>query len=89
MLSMPGGTTGLINIFEVDAETMTIDVDKYNADIAEYGLFTYEEFAELYPVSEMVFNAFDAQYFKVAIGKGILTYEMIGDLLLTYGEFLN
>ena len=89
MLSMPGGTTGLINIFEVNPETMTIDVDKYNADIAEYGLFTYEEFAELYPVSEMVFNAFDAQYFKVAIGKGILTYEMIGDLLLTYGEFLN
>ena len=89
MLSMPGGTTGLINIFEVNPETMTIDMDKYNADIAEYGLFTYEEFAELYPVSEMVFNAFDAQYFKVAIGKGILTFEMIEDLLITYGEFLN
>ena len=89
MLSMPGGTTGLINIFDVNAETMTIDIDAYNADIAEYGLFTYEEFAELYPVSEMVFNAFDAQYFKVAIGKGILTFEMIEDLLITYGEFLN
>ncbi len=89
MLSMPGGTTGLINIFEADPETMTIDIDAYNADIAEYGLFTYEEFAEIYPVSEMVFNAFDVQYFKVAIGKGILTYEMIENLLATYSDFLS
>ncbi len=89
MLSMPGGTTGLINIFDVEAETMTIDMEAYNADIAEYGLFTYEEFAEIFPVSEMVFEAFNGQYLKVAIGKGILTYEMIGELLETYSEFLG
>lgn len=89
MLSMPGGTTGLINIFEVDPDTMTIDQDKYNADITEYGLFTYEEFAELYPISEAVFEAFNGQYLKVAVGKGILTYEMLEELLKTYADFLT
>ncbi len=88
MLSMPGGTTSLINIFDVEADTMTIDMDSYNADIAEYGLFTYEEFAEIMPVSEYVFDAFNAQYFKVAMGKGILTWDDLATLFETYQDFL-
>ena len=87
MLSMPGGTTGLINIFDVDAETMTIDIDSYNADLAEYGLYTYEEFLDIYYVPEVIFKAFNIQYFKVAIGKGILTMDMVEDLIATYSEF--
>ena len=30
---MPGATTGLINIFEVDGETMQIDQEQYLIDI--------------------------------------------------------
>lgn len=88
MLSMPGGTTGLINIFEVNAETMKYDQDAMLADIEEFGLFTYEEFAELIPVPQEIFDAFDAQYFKVAIGKGLINMEDIVNLIETYAEFL-
>ena len=55
MLSMPGATEGLINIFEVDAETMSYNQEVLAADVEQYGLFTYEEFAEILPVSQEVF----------------------------------
>lgn len=87
MLSMPGATTGLINIFDVDPDTMTIDEEQYLADIAQYGLFTYEEFAVMYPVPEEIFDAFGGQYLKVAMGKGLLTTEMIEALINRYSEF--
>ncbi|HIT77491.1 MAG TPA: hypothetical protein IAD47_01715 [Candidatus Limihabitans stercoravium] len=87
MLSIPGGITGLFNIFDVDSETMMFDAEQMAADIAQYGLFTYEEFAELVPVSEEVFDAFNAQYFKVAIGKGLIDIEGIAKLAADYAEF--
>lgn len=89
MLSMPGATTGLINIFNVDTDTMKIDETKFNEDIAEYGLFTYEEFAAIIPVPEVVFEAFGGKYFKVAIGKGILSWDMINALVVRYSEFFE
>ena len=42
-------------------------------DIEKYGLFTYEDFQDL--VSYEIYCSFPTQYFKVAIGKGILTWE--------------
>lgn len=89
MLSMPGATQGLINIFEVDAETMKYDEAQMQADIAQYGLFTYEEFAELFPVSEEVFEAFNGQYLKVAMGKGLIDAEGLQTLIERYAEFLT
>lgn len=87
MLSMPGGINGLFNIFEVDPDTMKINVESMQRDIAQYGLYTYEEFAELVPVSEDVFNAFNGQYLKVAVGKGLITIEQLNDLAVRYAEF--
>lgn len=87
MLSMPGGISGLFNIFEVDAETLKIDEQKMQEDIKTYGLFTYEEFASIVPVSEEVFNAFNGQYLKVAIGKGMITVERLQYLVERYAEF--
>ncbi len=87
MLSMPGGVTGLMNIFDVDPDTLTIDEEAYAADIAEYGLFTYEEFYESFPVPEEIFNAFNGKYLKVSIGKGLITEEQIGALIERYAEF--
>ncbi len=84
---MPGGISGLFNYFEVDNETMTINQQEYSKDLAEYGLFTYEEFAALFPISKEIFNAFNAQYFKVAIGKGLLTQEQIIYLIERYSHF--
>ena len=90
MLSMPGATTGLINIFEVDPDTMKIDEEAYAEDIAEYGVYTYEEFTEeIAEVPELIFNAFGGAHLKVAIGKGILTEDMILDLISRYSEFFE
>lgn len=87
MLSMPGGIEGLVNTFEVDGNTMRINQAQYLADITTYGLFTYEEFAEICPVPENIFNAVQGQYLKVAIGKGYIDYETLGVLIETYSEF--
>ena len=38
---------------------------------------------------EEVFNAFNGQYLKIAIGKGITTLEEIGILLDRYMEYFN
>jgi hypothetical protein len=77
MLSMPGATEGLINIFEVDENLMQYAADAYAADIEQYGLFTYEEFAEILPIPESVFNAFNVQFLKVSIGKGLITIDEV------------
>ena len=87
MLSMPGATQGLINIFDVNSITMKYDEVAMANDIAQYGLFTYEEFNELVPVSQEVFNAFNGQYLKVAIGKGITTIQQLTALVERYSAF--
>lgn len=89
MLSMPGATTGLINIFEVDSDTMAIDQEAYLEDVEEYGLFTYEEFNALCSIPEAVFNAFGGQYLKVSLGKGLITWEELENLIARYSEFWN
>ena len=89
MLSMPGATEGLINIFDVDANTMTYNSITYEADIQTYGLFTYEEFCELIAVPEEVFNAFNGQYLKVAIGKGLIDLDTLNMLFERYKDFFS
>ena len=86
---MPGGINGLFNIFEVESETMRYDVAAMENDIEQYGLFTYEEFAQMLPVPQEVFDAFNAQYFKVAIGKGLVTEERLTQLIERYAEQLG
>lgn len=87
MLSMPGGIEGLFNIFEVDNETMMYDAEAMATDIEEYGLFTYEEFYAMYPIPERIFESFNGGYLKVAVGKGLITYEQIGKLIERYSNF--
>ena len=82
VLSMPGGIEGLFNIFEVDTDTMTYDAEKMQADIETYGLFTYEDFDGIIP--EIAFEAFNGAWLKVAIGKGMLTWEDIAYLAERY-----
>lgn len=79
----------MFNIFEADAETMRYDEEKMQADIEKYGLFTYEEFSELVPVTQEVFEAFNGEYLKVAIGKGLIDCETLNRLAERYAEYLN
>ncbi len=88
MLSMPGGIEGLFNIFEVDAETLAYDEAQMQADIEEYGLYTYEELNALCPVSEELFEAVNGEYLKIAVGKGLITVEEICTLAARYGGML-
>lgn len=88
MLSMPGGIDGMFNIFEVEPETMRYDATAMQADIDKYGLFSYEEFSEIVPISEEVFKAFQGQYLKVAIGKGYITEERLVMLARRYANLL-
>lgn len=74
LLSMPGGIEGLFNIFEYD-NSLKYDENKMNKDIVKYGLFTYDDFKDL--VSEEIYDSFSTKYFKVAIGKGILSYDKL------------
>lgn len=81
MLSISGAITGLFNIFEYD-ENLAYDAIKKQNDIETYGLFEYSEFKDLMPYE--VFDAFNVQYYKVAIGKGMLTEKMLDEYIRTY-----
>ncbi len=89
MLSMPGNTESFINIFDVNPTTMAYDETAMVQDIATYGLYTYEEFSNIIPIPQLVFDAFNGQYLKVAIGKGITTLEEIQALLDRYSVFFE
>ncbi len=89
MFSIPFATVGLINIFEVNNETLKINEELMQYDIETYGLYTYEEFAEIYPITKEIFEAFGGQYLKISMGKGLITLEEIGELIRHYAEFLN
>ena len=85
---MPGGVGGLFNIFEVDSETMTYDYEAMERDIAEYGLFTYEEMNALCPLSEDMFYAAGGAYLKISIGKGNLTVEELIAMIERYSKYV-
>ncbi len=89
MLSMPGGVGGLFNIFAVDAETMSYDIDAMQKDIEKYGLYTYEELNAICPLSEEMFNAAGGAYLKVSIGKGNLTEGELIAMINRYSKFFK
>jgi len=72
---------GWFDYFEI-GEGMKYDEEKMNADIAEYGLYTYDDFAEY--VTYEQFIAFNGPYLKVLVGRGVVTYEEIIDLISMY-----
>lgn len=85
ILSMPGGIEGLFNIFEYD-DNLQYNEEQMQKDIETYGLFTYEDFKDL--VSYEVYCSFPAAYFKVALGKGILTWEDLEYYIARYAPLV-
>lgn len=83
ILSISGDMRGVFNIFDLD-ENMKVDEAKKQADIAKYGLFTYEEWAPY--LTELQFQAFNVQYFKVSIGKKLCVRE---DILRYIRQYLH
>ena len=75
------GYYGWFDYFEI-GDGMKYDEDKMNADIEKYGLYTYEDFAEY--VTYEQFIAFNGPYLKVLVGRGVVTYDEIIDLISMY-----
>lgn len=72
----------LLNVFDMDADTMVYDEAQMLEDIATYGLYTYEDFAGLVP--EEAFDMYNAAYLKIAVGKGYITWDDILELIDIY-----
>lgn len=89
MLSMPGGIAGLFNIFEVNPETMTYDYESMMNDIETYGLLTYEELANIVPLSQEMFDAAGGAYLNISMGKGNLTEEKLTEMITRYSPYFG
>ena len=87
VLSMPGGISGLFNIFDVDVGTMRYDAEAMRQDIESYGLLTIEDFGDM--ITQDMFDAFNGQYLGVAVGKQNITWEQIAYLAERYAPLCD
>ena len=81
LMSIPGGIDGLFNIFEY-GDDYRYDEEKMQEDIEKYGLYTYQDFEEYIP--EEIFHIFRAQYLKISVEKGYITFDGILTLIERY-----
>lgn len=72
-----------VDMFAYD-EDMKYDEEAMRADIAEYGLYGYEVFEKF--ISLDAYNSFPLRYYKVAVEKGLCTFE---DVLVLIRHYLN
>lgn len=72
----------LLNHFDINVETFAFEDDAVRADIEEYGLYTYADFEEL--ITEEAFELYNAQYLKIAVGKGYITWDDILEMIDIY-----
>jgi len=72
------GSPDYLMPFKVGAD-MKYDEEKMQADIEKYGLYTYEDFAGL--MTEEQFDSLGLSTWKVAVGKGYITWEDILQLI--------
>lgn len=81
LYSLPGGIDGLFNMFEYN-EDLKYNEDLMKEDIEKYGLYTYDDFKAYVPYE--VYLAFPAKYFKIAVEKGLITFEGIIELIYSH-----
>ncbi len=81
ILSLTGILVGLFNYFELD-ENMKVDQEKMQRDIEKYGTFDYSVW-EPY-LTELEYEAFNAKYMTVSIGKGMVTFERLVGYIMTF-----
>lgn len=81
MFSITPPATNQLAFFEIGND-MQYDAQKKQADIDKYGLYTYEEVAHL--MTEEQFEAFCFAEIKIAVGKGLITFDELLALLASY-----
>ena len=67
-------------------DTLKYDTAKLNADIEKYGLYDYDTFSDLVTYDQYV--AFNGQYLRIPVEKGIMSFDDIIELIDTYSEFM-
>ena len=72
----------LLNIFDIDTNTFAYINESVQKEIETYGLYTYADFDGL--ISEEAFELYNAQYLKIAVGKGYITWNDILSLIDIY-----
>ncbi len=76
--NIPGDITGLVNYFEYDSD-LKYNEEKMQEDIEKYGLYTYDDFKDY--ISYEAYLSSPSVYLKVAVGKGMITFEEILDVI--------
>ncbi len=69
---------GLYNYFELD-QNYRYDTDLMARDIEKYGLLSYDEVS--YFMSKEIYDLFNVKYLSVAIGKGLITIEIMEEYI--------
>ncbi|MCH3909030.1 MAG: hypothetical protein LKE31_01480 [Bacilli bacterium] len=75
------GTILRHTFFSLDDDLKYDPVEKAN-DIATYGLYVYDDFKDY--MTEFQFDLLNGPYFKVAIGKGYMSYEELFAAISTF-----
>ena len=78
----PPPVDGWYDYFEI-GEGMKYDKVSMEADIAKYGLYTYDDFKDYITYEEFV--AFNGAYLKILVEKGYFTFEEILEQIEVFG----
>ena len=73
------------NWVEMDGK-LHYDVEKFNADVEQYGLYTYEDFADYVTYEQFV--DWNGAYLKIPVEKGLFTFEYILELIELYASYM-
>ncbi len=82
ILSTSAYLDSLLNVFDVEVGSLAYSIESVQKDIETYGLYTYADFEGL--ISEEAFELYNAQYLKIAVGKGYITWDDILALIDIY-----
>lgn len=83
LLACSDTLVGICNMFKFD-DDFTYDIMQLQIDIETYGLYTYEEWSEYLSYEDFV--SFNGAYFKIAVGKGLISIDEILSLLNDLSE---
>jgi len=81
VLTAPGLYNALMNVFKLD-DNMKVDSVLKQKDVDKYGLYKYSVFEKY--ISYEIFNAFGGEYLKIAVEKGLTTFEEIIKMILDF-----
>jgi len=84
MLTVCDDADYLLNIYELD-DNLKADADQLAADIAQYGITTFEE-AETYGMSREWYDDASAKYLHIAMGKQLVSREYVERLFASTGK---